>query len=569
MNLNEVINRNLNEAIKKIKYSKCFQYIDLWSHNIGAKGAIFVAEQLKDSKVSHNIDFGSNNIGAQGAMLLAEQLKDSKVSHTIYLGMNQIGAQGAMLLAEQLKDSKVSHTINLMDNNIGAKGAMLLAVQLKDSKVSHIIDLRDNRIGDLGAMFLAEQLKGSKVSHTIDLRDNQIGAKGVKDLEKMVIDSKFPSKVVLSVYALDELMQYNDAILAIRGPKKFESKIQDIFGTSLPALKSTAIHIPEDAISIIVQHLGQQETNHINLQYLQDFRIRAVKFYTGEEITAARANYTIKDTLAKHKLDMQTKEEKTVARANYTTKDTLTKLDIGRIDKLAALMLLTENIVNLLPKEVKKEVLEHVDIKYLQYGVEGALGLGGAYLGYKSEMDEWNLPLKRVGGFYFKEAIVNSLVINMESVKRMVDEYTEYTIYEHIGEKEQNLIWEMVLGIGIGIFSSAPMLTMGVISLGAVKNYLDIEEQNIGKIGGGILGLVGAYYAGIGTYYQYVASMICAAYVGDMLLGIKDIAVHGTDFITNSVLEEHTEDFNIKDMNHIDIHHKIEDPYTTHYDCML
>ncbi len=541
MNLNEVINRNLNEAIKKIKYSKCFQYIDLWSHNIGAKGAIFVAEQLKDSKVSHNIDFGSNNIGAQGAMLLAEQLKDSKVSHTIYLGMNQIGAQGAMLLAEQLKDSKVSHTINLMDNNIGAKGAMLLA----------------------------EQLKGSKVSHTIDLRDNQIGAKGVKDLEKMVIDSKFPSKVVLSVYALDELMQYNDAILAIRGPKKFESKIQDIFGTSLPALKSTAIHIPEDAISIIVQHLGQQETNHINLQYLQDFRIRAVKFYTGEEITAARANYTIKDTLAKHKLDMQTKEEKTVARANYTTKDTLTKLDIGRIDKLAALMLLTENIVNLLPKEVKKEMLEHVDIKYLQYGVEGALGLGGAYLGYKSEMDEWNLPLKRVGGFYFKEAIVNSLVINMESVKRMVDEYTEYTIYEHIGEKEQNLIWEMVLGIGIGMFSSAPMLTMGVISLGAVKNYLDIEEQNIGKIGGGILGLVGAYYAGIGTYYQYVASMISAAYVGDMLLGIKDIAVHGTDFRTNSVLEEHTEDFNIKDMNHIDIHHKIEDPYTTHYDGML
>ncbi|EDV18480.1 predicted protein, partial [Trichoplax adhaerens] len=339
-------------------------------------------------------------------------------------------------------------------------------------------------------------------------------------------------------------MHNNDAILAVREPKKFESKIQDIFGTSLPALKSTAIHIPEDAISIIVQHLGQQETNRINLQYLQDLRIRAVKFYTGEEITAARANYTIniKDTLAKH------------------------KLDIGRIDKLAASMLLTEHIVNLLPKEVKKEVSEHVDIKYLQYGAEGALGLEAAFSLYQLGIDEWNLPLKRVGGFYFKEAIVNSLVINMESVKRMVDEYNEYTLYEHIGEKEQSLIWEMVLGIGIGMFSPAPMLTMGVISLGAVKNYLDIEEQNIGKIGGGIIGLAGAYYAGIGTYYQYVASMISAAYVVDMLLGIKDIAVYGTDFRTNSLLEEYTEDFNIKDMHHIDIHHKIEDHYTTHYD---
>ena len=213
---------------------------------------------------------------------------------------------------------------------------------------------------------------------------------------------------------------------------------------------------------------------------------------------------------------------------------------------------------------------EHIDIKYLQYGVEGALGLGGAYLGYESKMDEWNLPLKRVGGFYFKEAMMNSLVINMESVKRMVDEYTEYTIYEHIGEKEQSLIWEIVLGIGIGMFSPAPIMTMGVISLGAVKNYLDIEEQNIGKIGGGILGLVGAYYTGVGTtYYQYVASMISAAYVGDMLVGITDIVKSGTGFRTNSVLEEYTEDLNIKDMDHIDIHHKIEDHYTTHYDDML
>jgi hypothetical protein len=349
-------------------------------------------------------------------------------------------------------------------------------------------------------------------------------------IKSMIKDSKFPSEIILDTGILE---RYNDAILAVREPH--------IFGTSFPALHFA--HLGEDVNSIIVQHLGQQETNHINLQYLQDFRIRAVEFYTGEEITAARA------------------------RANYTIKDTLTKLDIGRIDKLATLMLLTENIVNLLSKEVKKEVSEHVDIKYLQYGVEGALGLGVAYLLHKPEMDEWNLPLKRVGEFYFKEAIVNGLVINMESVKRMVEKYTEYTLYEHIREKEQSLILEMVLGIGM--FLPAPIMTMRVIGLGGVRNYLDIEEQNIGKIGGGILGLAGAYYAGIGTYYQYVASMISAAYVGDMLLGIKDIAVHGTDFRTNLVLEEYTEDFNIKDMNHIDIHHKIEDHYTTHYDGML
>ncbi len=550
------------DLAEQLKDSKISHTINLWGNSIGDQGAKDLALHLKDSNVSHTINLGRNNIGAQGAKDLALHLKDSNVSHYIYLENNRIGAQGARDLAEQLKDSKVSHTIHLAGNSIEEQGARDLALHLKDSNVSHTINLEGNyigakdldlalhlkdsnvshtiylgynEIGDQGAKDLALHLKDSNVSHTIHLGNNDIKAQGAMYLKNMIKGSKFPSNIILDTNTLEEVTQCNDAILAIRDPQKFESKIEGIFATSLPALGFTHLH--EDAISIIVQHLGQQETNRINLQYLQDLRIRAVEFYTGEEITAARANYTIKDTLTKH------------------------KLDIGRIDKLATLMLLTENIVNLLPKEVKKEVSEHVDIKYLQYGVEGALGLGSAYLGYESEMDEWSLPLKRVGGFYFKEAIANSLVINMESIKRMVDEYTEYTLYEHIGEKEQSLILETVFGIGIGMFSPAPMVTMGVISLGAVRNYLDIEEQNIGKIGGGVVGLAGAYYAGIGTYYQYVASMISAAYVGEMLVGMTDIIVHGTGFRTNSVLEEYTEDRNIKDIDHIGMYHKIEESH--------
>ena len=73
------------------------------------------------------------------------------------------------------------------------------------------------------------------------------------------------------------------------------------------------------------------------------------------------------------------------------------------------------------------------------------------------------------------------------------------------------------------MLSPAPMMTIGVISLGAVGSYLDIEEQNIGKLGGGELGFASAYYTE--TYYQYTVSIISAACVGDMLAGIIDMVV--------------------------------------------
>ena len=462
-------------------------------------------------------------------------IQKAEVSRRIQVRPNNIGAEGAKDLAEQLKDSKVSHTIDLQLNNIGNQGAKDLAEQLKDSKVSHTIDLGHNYINAEGAKDLAEQLKDSKVSHTINLEDNIIGAQGASALKTMIKNSKFPSYIIWGGNELEggngieETMQNNDAILAIQNPKAFEAKIKKVFNTSLPALASRDLpYLPEELNNIIIQHIGQQEINHMNLQYLQDLRIMVVKKDTGEEITPAIANYTIKDILTKDKLAKQH------------------KLDIGRIDKVATLMLFTESAVNLLPKEVKKKVSEFVDIKYLQYGMEGLLGLEAAYLGYKSDMNEWNLPLKRAVGFYVKEAMVNGLVIHMESVKRMIDEYT----YGYVGEKEQSLILEIAFGVGIGMLSPAPMMTIGVMSLGGVRNYWDIEEQSIGKIGGGVLGFAGAYYAEVGTYYQYAASIISAAYVGDMLAGIIDIAEYGIGFITNS--EESKLHYPIEE-SHIDL----------------
>jgi hypothetical protein len=169
---------------------------------------------------------------------------------------------------------------------------------IQKAKVSHNIDLGTHGISAQGAKNLAKQLKDSKVSHTINLERNSIGAPGISALENMIKNSKFPSYIILGGNELDAAMQNNDAILAIQNPKIFESKIKNIFTTSLPALAFR--DLPEDLNNIIIRYIGQQETNHMNLQYLQDLRIRALKNQMGKEITPADANYAIKNLVPKH-----------------------------------------------------------------------------------------------------------------------------------------------------------------------------------------------------------------------------------------------------------------------------
>ena len=379
-------------------------------------------------------------------------------------------------------------------------------IVIRESKISQTVFAAGNNIGAEEAKALAKQLKDSTVSHTIDLRRNDIGDQGAKDLAEQLKETQFPSYITMEDIKIEEMMRGNDAILAIYIPRAFKLKIEETFGTSFPALGQESGLI-EPLKKIIIEYIGGKEVSHINLQYLQQHRIKYFEKHKEVKITAAQANY---ESVMPQSI-----------------------LDIGSMDWLATFMLLTENVASLLPKELKNKVSEYVDINYLQYGVELALGLGAAYLGYKSGISAWNLPLKRALIFCAKGVMVDSLVTNMESVTEMVAEYT----YGYIGEKEQSLILEIVLGVGM--LSPAPMMTIGIMGLKGVSDYLDIEKQQIiGKLGGGLLGFIGAYYAGMGTYYQYAASIIGGAYIGEVLVDIKNIAVYGTEFISGIYWQE-------------------------------
>jgi hypothetical protein len=83
-------------------------------------------------------------------------------------------------------------------------------------------------------------------------------------------------------------MNGNDAILAISQPKEFKLKIESIFKAPFPILTT---RFGNKICAIIIKYLGQEEANRINLQYLQENRIKVVKLLTGKEITPSTANY--------------------------------------------------------------------------------------------------------------------------------------------------------------------------------------------------------------------------------------------------------------------------------------
>jgi hypothetical protein len=100
--------------------------LDVSVKNIGAAGAIALAEALKVNKMVTTLDVIKNSIGHDGASALAEALKVNKTLTELYVNGNSIGDSGASALAEALKVNKTLTALDVRDNGIGADGEALL-----------------------------------------------------------------------------------------------------------------------------------------------------------------------------------------------------------------------------------------------------------------------------------------------------------------------------------------------------------------------------------------------------------------------------------------------------------
>ena len=165
-----------------LKFCSNLQTLDVSYNNIGTYGATALAEALKFCKSLQILDLRGNNICDVVAATLAEALKTCNNPQTLDLSWNNIGDDGAKALVEALKSCNNLQTLNLSANDIGDDGPMALAEVLKSCNNLLTLDLSYNNIGDDGAAALAEALKSSNNLQTLSLYNNNVGSDGAAAL---------------------------------------------------------------------------------------------------------------------------------------------------------------------------------------------------------------------------------------------------------------------------------------------------------------------------------------------------------------------------------------------------
>ncbi len=212
----------LNKIIQDIKNTSITS-IDLQYNNIGAEGAIALAEALKYNTSVTSIKLSSNKIGDEGAIALAEALKSNTSVTSIALWKNNIGAEGARALAEVLKYNTSITSIKLSLNKIGDEGAIALADALKYNTSITDINLWRNNIGDEGARALADALKYNTSVTYINLWENNIGAEGA-----IALADALKYNTSLNYIGLDRNSIGSEGARALANALKYNTSITDI-----------------------------------------------------------------------------------------------------------------------------------------------------------------------------------------------------------------------------------------------------------------------------------------------------------------------------------------------------
>ena len=345
-------------------------------------------------------------------------------------------------------------------------------------------------------------IQEAEVSHNINLGFYNIRDQGISALENMIKNSKFPSYIILGGNELDAAMQNNDAILAIQNPKKFESKIENIFTTSLPAL--TFRDLPEDLNNIIIRYIGQQETNHMNLQYLQDLRIRALKNQTGKEITPAGANYAIKNLVTKHYDEKELGGEdyyahKAIGNTSYSTGHCR---DLGKLDMLATGMLLNEHLG-----------ADALGGKESQYSLAIVLAITSSALGYQAGAQSFYIPIARAGIFMSK----NYMSDNLET--KVIDILNQNNVVNHYNPWVMSIAVKTICNIAMSIASPSFKHTFVVNTLDLISNQLEVNPNSEHVAIGGVIAtkqlLENYTTSDVGkTYYESASLVLGAFYIG-------------------------------------------------------
>jgi len=172
----------LKNSVRALRHPHSFQNnLNMAGKNIGAGGALHIAQALAHNEKVNWLSLEKSNIGSKGAQYIAEALFENKAVATLNLSGNHIGDEGAWFISQALRENTTVSWLKLDDNGITSEGAAFLADALayNKSSLTHL-SLGHNHIGTAGAVELATALETNKSVATLCLESNSIGQDGVR-----------------------------------------------------------------------------------------------------------------------------------------------------------------------------------------------------------------------------------------------------------------------------------------------------------------------------------------------------------------------------------------------------
>lgn len=103
------------------------KHLNLYHNDIGAPGAIALADAIRASTDLISLDLDFNRIGDAGAIAIAQMIEASRTIETIHLQDNLIRDEGALALAAAIRANRSLLDVNLGQNHFQANGSTALA----------------------------------------------------------------------------------------------------------------------------------------------------------------------------------------------------------------------------------------------------------------------------------------------------------------------------------------------------------------------------------------------------------------------------------------------------------
>jgi len=234
--------------IFQLGHHQALERLYLAHNNLGATGAIALAESLPFLPKLKVLNLPENAIRAQGAEALAKALPNTPLLEQLVLAGNGIGMQGAQAVAAALPKLTQLQDLHLSRNALGTQGALALARALHSGHGSALewLSLNENALGDVGLQALATGFKRMHRLEWLDLNGNSLTDLGIVSLSKALCDPNSKLKTLRELTLLQNTV----------GPEG--QKWLDAVKVPLPDFKfwtttTTATIAPVTEVQVVVQ----------------------------------------------------------------------------------------------------------------------------------------------------------------------------------------------------------------------------------------------------------------------------------------------------------------------------